>query len=175
MLQPSASPLSTNSTAVFGFAGYSGSGKTTLIEKLIPLFVAHRLTVSLIKHAHHDFDIDQPGKDSYRHRRAGCREVMVSSDQRWALMHELRGSPEPDLNELIAHLAPCDWVLVEGFKHSPIRRLEVHRSDNGKPLLYPQDSLIMALACTPILAAPIPTFDINDIEQIFEFITGIPC
>lgn len=163
---------STHPAAVFGFAGYSGSGKTTLIEKLIPLFVAHGLTVSLIKHAHHDFDVDQPGKDSFRHRKAGCREVLVSSDQRWALMHELHQTREPNLNELIAHLAPCDWVLVEGFKRSPIRKLEVHRTDNGKPLLYPQDSSIVALACEPITDAPIPTFDINDIEQIFEFITG---
>lgn len=161
---------STHPAAVFGFAGYSGSGKTTLIEKLIPLFVAHGLTVSLIKHAHHDFDVDQPGKDSYRHRKAGCSEVLVSSDQRWALMHELRQTREPNLNELITHLAPCDWVLVEGFKRSPIRKLEVHRSDSGKPLLYPQDNSIVALACEPITEAPIPTFDINDIEKIFKFI-----
>ena len=161
--------------SLFGFAGYSGSGKTTLIEKLIPLFAAHGLRVSLIKHAHHDFDIDQPGKDSYRHRKAGCREVLVSSDQRWALMHELRGAPEPKLEELLLHLAPCDWVLVEGFKREPIRKLEVHRRDNGKPLLYPGDASIVGLACAPMQAAPIPTFGLDDVDQIFKFITGVTC
>lgn len=160
---------------VFGFAGYSGNGKTTLIEKLIPLFVERSLVVSLIKHAHHEFDIDQPGKDSYRHRKAGCRQVLVSSDQRWALMSELRGAPEPGLDELIAQLAPCDWVLVEGFKRLPIRKLEVHRGDNGQPLLYPHDSSIIGLACQPTMTAPIPTFDLDDIERIFEFMTGAPC
>lgn len=161
--------------SLFGFAGYSGSGKTTLIEQLIPLFVARGLTVSLIKHAHHDFDIDQPGKDSFRHRKAGCREVLVSSDQRWALMHELRGAAEPKLDDLLRQLAPCDWILVEGFKREPIRKLEVHRSDNAKPLLYPNDPSIVGLACMPVLAAPIPTFDLNHSEQIFEFITGLSC
>lgn len=160
---------------VFGFAGYSGSGKTTLIEKLIPLFAAHGLSVSLIKHAHHDFDIDQPGKDSYRHRKAGCREVLVSSDQRWALMHELRGEAEPKLEDLLLRIAPCDWVLVEGFKREPIRKLEVFRRDNGKPLLYPNDASIVGLACAPMQSAPIPSLDLNDVEQIFEFITGVAC
>ena len=160
---------------VFGFAGYSGSGKTTLIEQLIPLFVARGLTVSLIKHAHHDFDIDQPGKDSYRHRKAGCSEVLVSSSLRWALMHELRGAAEPELAELLARLTPCDWVLVEGFKREPIRKLEVYREDNDKPLLYPGDASIVGLACTPLIAAPIPTFDLNNVEQIFEFIIDMPC
>lgn len=160
---------------VFGFAGYSGSGKTTLIEKLIPLFVRHGLVVSLIKHAHHAFDIDQPGKDSYRHRKAGCREVLVSSDQRWALMHELRGGPQPRLEQLIAHLTPCDWIFVEGFKHAAIRKIEVHRGDNAKSLLYPNDSSIVGLACMPAITASIPTFDLNHIEQIFEFMTASPC
>lgn len=160
---------------VFGFAGYSGSGKTTLIEKLIPLFAARGLSVSLIKHAHHDFDIDQPGKDSYRHRRAGCGEVLVSSGQRWALLHELRGEREATLGELLLHLSPCDWILVEGFKREPIRKLEVYRRDNGKPLLYPDDASIVGLACVPMQPAPIPTFSLNNVEQIFEFITGVSC
>src|SRR5579872_4849480 len=99
---------------VFGFAGYSGTGKTTLIEQLIPCFVEAGYTVSLIKHAHHDFDIDKPGKDSHRHRQAGATEVLITSDRRWALMHELRGAPEPGLQEQLQHLAPCDLVLVEG-------------------------------------------------------------
>ncbi|HSE00307.1 MAG TPA: molybdopterin-guanine dinucleotide biosynthesis protein B, partial [Burkholderiales bacterium] len=105
---------------IFGFAGWSGSGKTTLIEKLIPLFVARGLRVSLIKHAHHAFDVDQPGKDSYRHRHAGCGEVLVSSSRRWALVHELRGAPEPGFAELIERLSPCDLVLIEGFKRERV-------------------------------------------------------
>src|SRR3972149_4116072 len=105
---------------IFGITGYSGSGKTTLIEKLIPLFTARGLRVSLIKHAHHRFDIDQPGKDSYRHRHAGCSEVLVTSSRRWALMHELRAAPEPTLQDLIGHLSPCDLLLIEGFKREPL-------------------------------------------------------
>jgi molybdopterin-guanine dinucleotide biosynthesis protein B len=101
---------------IIGIAGFSGSGKTTLIEKVVPLLVADGLRVSLIKHAHHEFDVDQPGKDSYRHRHAGCSEVLVSSSRRWALMHELRGAPEPGLDVLLKHLSPVDLVVVEGFK-----------------------------------------------------------
>ena len=124
---------------IFGIAGYSGSGKTTLIEKLIPLFTARGLTVSLIKHAHHKFDVDQPGKDSWRHRHAGCSEVLVSSSARWALMHELRGVPEPTLPELIKHISPCDLVLIEGFKHEPAPKLEIHRNTVGEPWLFRPD------------------------------------
>src|ERR1051325_5761230 len=105
---------------IFGFAGYSGSGKTTLIEQVIPLITRRGLTVSLIKHAHHTFDVDQPGKDSYRHRVAGCTEVLVTSSRRWALIHELRGTQEPVFSELTKHMSPCDLLLVEGFKHEPI-------------------------------------------------------
>src|SRR3954467_8892535 len=111
----------------FGFAGWSGSGKTTLIEKLIPRFVARGLRVSLVKHAHHDFDVDKPGKDSWRHREAGCSEVMLVSDRRWALMNELRGAPEPSLDQCIARLSACDLVLVEGYKHDPFPKLETWR------------------------------------------------
>ena len=110
---------------IFGFAGYSGSGKTTLIEQLIPLFVARGVSVSLIKHAHHTFEVDQPGKDSFRHRKAGCTEVLVSSSRRWALMHELRGAAEPPLEDLVKHMSPCDLLLVEGFKREAIPKLEV--------------------------------------------------
>src|SRR5438270_14002206 len=116
---------------VFGFAGWSGSGKTTLIEQLIPRFVAHGLTVSLVKHAHHEFDLDQPGKDSYRHRHAGCLEVLVSSPKRWGLLHELRGAPEPPLEEQLKHFAPCDVVIVEGYKKHAIPKIEVHRKAAG--------------------------------------------
>src|SRR5512134_1767627 len=121
----------------FGFAGWSGSGKTTLIEKLIPLFVARGLKVALIKHAHHTFDVDQPGKDSWRHRHAGCTEVLVTSGRRWALIHELRGAPELTLVEGLARLSPCALVLVEGYKTHPMPKLEIWRPAVGKPALHP--------------------------------------
>lgn len=155
---------------VFGFAGWSGSGKTTLIERLIPLFVGRGLTVSLIKHAHHGFDVDQPGKDSYRHRRAGASEVLVSSGQRWALMHELRGAPEPGLDELVQHIAPCDLLLVEGFKKEAIPKLEVYRAQVGMPLLFTDDPYIVAVASDVPLAHDILTIDINNGDQVAEFI-----
>ena len=123
------------SMKIFGFAGWSGSGKTTLIERLIPLVVARGLTVSLIKHAHHTFDVDQPGKDSYRHRHAGCSEVLVSSSRRWALMHELRGARGAGLRGARrAHISPCDLLLVEGFKREKLPKLEVYRAAVGEPL-----------------------------------------
>ena len=120
----------------FGFAGWSGSGKTTLIERLVPRFVEQGLVVSLIKHAHHEFDIDKPGKDSYRHRQAGCSEVLVTSAARWAVMHELRGEKELALADALRKLSPCDLVLVEGFKTAAIPKLEVYRASVGKPLLH---------------------------------------
>jgi molybdopterin-guanine dinucleotide biosynthesis adapter protein len=131
---------------IFGFAGWSGSGKTTLIEQIIPRIVAGGLSVSLVKHAHHRFEIDQPGKDSYRHRQAGCQEVLVSSGARWALMHELRDEPELLAREALARLSPCDIALVEGFKGEPIPKLEVWRPALGKPLLHPEDANILAVA-----------------------------
>ncbi|MEI8035911.1 MAG: molybdopterin-guanine dinucleotide biosynthesis protein B [Betaproteobacteria bacterium] len=158
---------------IFGFAGYSGSGKTTLIEKLIPIFKSRGYRVSLIKHAHHSFDIDQPGKDSFRHRQAGCDEVLISSSQRWALMHELRGQPEPDLNALLARLTACDLVLVEGFKRDPIAKLEVYRSGVSEGRLGPHDSSIVAVATEPgIDWAPdgLPRLDLNQPQQIADFI-----
>lgn len=155
---------------VFGLAGYSGSGKTTLLERLIPFLTAQGLTLALIKHAHHDFDIDQPGKDSYRHRQAGATEVLVSSAQRWALMHELRGAEEPSLQAHLARLSPCDLVLVEGFKREPIPKLEIHRQDNAKPLLFTQDPHIVAIATDVPIEAPLPLFDMNAIEAIGLFV-----
>lgn len=155
---------------VFGFAGYSGSGKTTLIEKLIPLFVAQGLKVSLIKHTHHDFSIDQPGKDSYRHRAAGCSEVMVTSPYRWALVHELHDEPEPGLEEQLARLAPCDLVLVESFKNETIAKLEVHRTAIGKPLLFPGDANIVAIASDLPLETMRTQFRLDQPEKIAEFI-----
>jgi len=155
---------------VFGFAGYSGSGKTTLIEQLIPLFVARGLKVSLVKHTHHDFTIDQPGKDSYRHRAAGCSEVMVTSQYRWALVHELRGEPEPGLEEQLERLAPCDLVLVESFKNEAIAKLEVHRTVIGKPLLFPQDPHIVAIASDQTAETALPQFALDRPKEIAEFI-----
>lgn len=154
----------------FGFAGYSGSGKTTLIERLIPLFVARELKVSLIKHTHHDFSIDQPGKDSYRHRTAGCSEVMVTSQHRWALVHELRDEPEPGLKEQLARLSHCDLVLVESFKNDAIAKLEVHRVAISKPLLFPHDPNIVAIASDLPLDTSLPQFRLDQPEKIAEFI-----
>ncbi len=155
---------------IFGIAGYSGSGKTTLIEKLIPLFTARGLKVSLIKHAHHTFDVDQPGKDSYRHRHAGCNEVLVTSSRRWALMHELRGAPEPTLQELIGHVAACDLLLIEGFKHEAIPKLEVYRSVVGESLLHPQDAHIVAVASDRPVDTRLPQFGLDDVAQIADFV-----
>ena len=124
---------------VIGIAGWSGAGKTTLITRLIPEFNRRGLSVSTLKHAHHGFDVDRPGKDSYEHRVAGASEVLVASSARIALMRELRGAPEPPLAELLGMLAPVDLVLIEGFKRDPIVKIEVFREANGKPLLYPQD------------------------------------
>lgn len=155
---------------IFGFAGYSGSGKTTLIEKLIPLFVQRGLKVSLIKHAHHTFDVDQAGKDSYRHRHAGCTEVLVTSSRRWALMHELRGAPEPDLTEQIERLSPCDLLLVEGFKHEHIAKLEVYRTEVGEALIHPHDPNIVAIASDAQVGTRLPQLDLNAPAPIADFI-----
>ncbi len=155
---------------IFGFAGWSGSGKTTLVEKLIPLFVARGLTVSLIKHAHHAFDVDQPGKDSYRHRHAGCAEVLVTSSRRWALMHELRGRPEPGFADLIGHITPCDLLLVEGFKREPIPKLEVYRASVEASLLHPQDPSIVGIASDRRVSTALPQFGLDDAPGIAGFV-----
>jgi molybdopterin-guanine dinucleotide biosynthesis protein B len=155
---------------IFGFAGWSGSGKTTLIEQLIPRLAARGLRVSLIKHAHHTFDIDQPGKDSYRHRHAGCAEVLVTSNTRWALMHELRGGIELTLDEALGRLSPCDLALVEGFKTSAIPKLEVWRAAVGKPLLHLADPHIVAIATDspgalpPASAKRLPVVSLDDYD-----------
>jgi molybdopterin-guanine dinucleotide biosynthesis protein B len=157
---------------IFGFAGYSGSGKTTLIEQLIPLITARGLTVSLIKHAHHTFDVDQPGKDSHRHRVAGCSEVLITSSRRWALIHELRGAPEPELSEQVKHLSPCDLLLVEGYKRSRIPKLEVYRAQVGEPLIHPDDENVVAIATDGKLDTALPQFDLNSPAPIATFIVG---
>jgi molybdopterin-guanine dinucleotide biosynthesis adapter protein len=134
------------SMKVVGLAGWSGAGKTTLLTKLIPELARRGLSVSTIKHAHHAFDVDKPGKDSWIHREAGAREVLVSSANRFALMHELRGAPEWTLTQLLDKLSPCDLVIVEGFKRSGHPKIEVHRADNGKPFLWPEDRDIVGIA-----------------------------
>lgn len=155
---------------VFGFAGYSGAGKTTLIEALIPRFIAEGLTVSLIKHAHSGFDIDRPGKDSWRLREAGCREVMLVSAKRWVIMHELRERPEPTLDEQIALMGDCDLLLVEGYKASPIPKIEVHRPSHGRPLLHPDNPHIVAVATDQAMELPLPRLDLNDVPAVAGFI-----
>lgn len=159
---------------IFGIAGYSGSGKTTLLERLIPRLTARGLKVSVIKHAHHGFDIDRPGKDSWRHREAGASEVMLTGGERWALLHESRGEAEPTLDEYLAHFSPCDLILVEGFKHEAVPKLEVHRPANGKPPLWPENPHVVAVATDePALAqlpAHLPVLDLNDIEAIATFV-----
>ena len=160
---------------IFGITGYSGAGKTSLLEALIPLFVARGLRVSLIKHTHHDFDIDKPGKDSYRLREAGCAEVMLLSNRRWALMHELRGEAEPNLDEQIALLSPCDLVLIEGYKEAPYPKLEVHRVANDKPLLattYPAQIVAVAsdAQATQLPALDVPLLELSDRAAIAGFI-----
>ena len=158
-------------TPVFGLCGWSGSGKTTLLVKLIAVLSNRGLTVSTIKHAHHSFDIDRPGKDSHHHRMAGAHQVMVASGQRWALMHELRGADEPAMADLIARLDPTDLVLVEGFKYAAHAKLEVHRPALGKPLLQPQDRQIRAVASDQSLAGlSVPCLDLNDVAAIAAFI-----
>jgi molybdopterin-guanine dinucleotide biosynthesis protein MobB len=156
---------------LFGLSGWSGSGKTTLMARLIPAVAQRGFTVSTLKHAHHAFDIDQPGKDSYVHRMAGASEVLVASGQRWALMHENRGSPELSLAELVAKLSPVDLILVEGFKRDSHPKLEVHRPANGKKLLYPDDPNIIAVASdVPLPGCPLPVLNLDDVDAIADLI-----
>jgi molybdopterin-guanine dinucleotide biosynthesis protein B len=155
----------------FGVAGWSGSGKTTLVARLIPALVARGVSVSTIKHAHSGFDVDQPGKDSYEHRRAGAREVLVASSARYAIMHELRGAPEPGLAELLARLAPVDLVLVEGFKRERIDKLEVWRAANGTPPLWREDPRVVAVAGDVEPAGlDRPFLPLDDVEAIAAFV-----
>ena len=151
---------------LIGFSGWSGAGKTTLLRQLIPVLVARGLRVSTVKHAHHAFDVDRPGKDSFVHREAGATEVMIGSSARWALMHEHRGDPEPDLPTLLERMSAVDLVLVEGFKRGGHRKIEVHRALLGKPLLHPDDPTISAMAADPVQAAPIPVVPLDDIEAV---------
>lgn len=156
---------------IIGLAGWSGAGKTTLAAKLIPTIIARGLTVSTVKHAHHGFDVDTPGKDSHTHRTAGASEVLVASSVRYALVHELRGAPEPPLHELLAKLAPVDLVIIEGYKRDPHPKLEVHRVGNGKPLIYPSDPYIVAIASDqPLGFTPIPRVPLDDTIAIVDIL-----
>ena len=158
---------------IFGLAGWSGSGKTTLMTALIPELVSRGLSVSTLKHAHHTFDVDQPGKDSWRHRQAGACEVMISSQNRWALMRELRGAPEPTFEDLARRMSPVDLLLVEGFKRHPHPKIEIHRPSLGKPLLHPEDPWIVAIASDEMLPERrLPLLPLSDASAVATFILG---
>jgi len=159
-------PVPENEMKVIGLAGWSGAGKTTLLTRVIPQLQKQGLRVSVIKHAHHAFDVDVPGKDSWKHREAGAAEVLVSSSQRWALMHELRGAAEPRLPELLAKLSRVDLVVVEGFKREPHRKIEVYRAANKKPLLFPDDPGIVGIATDTPVETTLPSAHLDDIEAV---------
>lgn len=162
--------IANNATRVIGLAGWSGAGKTTLLSRVIPLLYAEGLRVSTIKHAHHKFDVDKPGKDSYVHREAGAVEVLVSSHNRWALMHELRGAPEPTLFELLAHMSPVDLVIVEGYKTDRHPKIEVHRLENGKDFLFPGDEAVVGIATDSKPRTSLPVVHLDDIAGVAALI-----
>ncbi|MFY7780315.1 MAG: molybdopterin-guanine dinucleotide biosynthesis protein B [Tagaea sp.] len=156
---------------VFGLAGWSGSGKTTLMAKLLPALVAKGVRVSTMKHAHHEFDVDKPGKDSWVHRQAGATEVAIVSANRYAVVHELRGAPEPTIEDLLPRLAPVDLLLIEGFKRHAHPKIEIHRPAVGKPLLAPEDPHIVAVASdVEIPGLAVPRLDLNDAQAIADFV-----
>jgi molybdopterin-guanine dinucleotide biosynthesis protein B len=160
-----------HTSRVLGITGWSGSGKTTLLTKLIPVLSSRGQRVATLKHAHHAFDVDQPGKDSYEHRKAGASEVLISSARRWVLMHENRDAPEPGLAELLRRISPCDLVLIEGFKTEAHPKLEIHRAEVGKPALYPDDPRVLGVATDgPLPVATVPRLDLNDVEAIADFV-----
>lgn len=157
---------------IIGLAGWSGSGKTTLVARLLPMLTARGLRVSTVKHAHHSFDMDKPGKDSHVHREAGATEVLVTSAHRWALLHENRGMPEPSMVDLIRYMTPVDLLIVEGFKAHPHDKIEIYRPANGKPLLARDDPYIVAVATDDAAAidVAVPVLDLNDVGAIAGFI-----
>ncbi len=157
---------------VIGLAGWSGAGKTTLLSRVIPLLLGNGLRLSVVKHAHHHFDVDVPGKDSWVHRQSGATEVLVSSANRWALMHELRGAAEPRLPELLKKMSPVDLVIVEGFKAEPHRKIEVHRAANGKPLLFPGDPAIAGIATDAAVETALPVAHLDDIAAVAAMMLG---
>jgi molybdopterin-guanine dinucleotide biosynthesis protein B len=155
-----------NMMKVIGLAGWSGAGKTTLLTRVIPHFIRQGIRISVIKHAHHSFDVDVPGKDSWVHRQSGAEEVLVSSANRWALMRELRGEVEPRLPELLKKMSPVDLVVVEGFKSEPHRKIEVYRKANGKPPLFPDDPAIAGIATDAALETTLPVVQLDDIAAV---------
>ena len=162
MVAPNPMPM-----RIIGLAGWSGAGKTTLMTRVIPVLVQRGLKVATVKHAHHEFDIDRPGKDSWLHREAGASEVAIVSSRRWALIHELRGEAEPPLAEILAKLSPVDLVIVEGFKRHALPKLEIYRAAIGKPLLYPDDDCIVAIATdAPLPQAQLPVLMLDDVESV---------
>jgi molybdopterin-guanine dinucleotide biosynthesis protein B len=157
-------------TRVIGLAGWSGAGKTTVVKRLIPCLIGRGISVSTIKHAHHAFDPDTPGKDSYEHRHAGAQQVLVGSALRWALFTELRGAPEPTLAQMLTRLDPVDLILVEGFKREPIPKIEIHRTANGKPWLFPADPMVRAVAADIPPPAGLPHVALDDIEGLADLV-----
>ncbi len=155
---------------VVGLAGWSGAGKTTLLVRLIPRLARRGIAVSTLKHAHHEFDVDRPGKDSHAHREAGARQVLVASSNRWALMTELRGAPEPDLAQLLGRLSPVDLVIVEGFKRSALPKIEIHRAANGKPWLHPEDPAIRAVASDVPPPGDLPRAPLDDPDAVADLL-----
>ncbi len=155
---------------IYGVTGSKNCGKTGLMERLVAEVCARGLSVSTLKHAHHSTDVDQPGRDSYRHRQAGAQEVLLASPHRWALMHELRDAPEPPLSELLTKLSPVDLVLIEGYKAAPHPKIEAHRAETGKPLLSPANASIRAVAADSEVDTALPRFDLDDTRAIADFI-----
>ena len=162
------------SPRVLGITGWSGAGKTTLLTKLIPVLVQRGLRIATLKHAHHAFDVDQPGKDSYEHRKAGAQQVLISSSRRWVLMHENGTAPEPRLADLLRRLSPCDLVLIEGFKTERHPKLEIYRESVGKPPLHPKDDRVLGVATDKPLQQPcaVPRLDLDDVEAVADFVIG---
>jgi molybdopterin-guanine dinucleotide biosynthesis protein B len=160
---------------VFGITGWKNSGKTTLTEKLVGELTRRGWTISTVKHAHHDFDIDKEGADSFRHRAAGATEVAVVSGRRWALMHELRGETEPSLDAILAQLGPCDLVLVEGYKREPHRKIETRRRDakDAKPLSASDPNIVAVAADHPVSGEAVPVFGLDDLEAIADFVEAV--
>lgn len=155
---------------LYGVVGWKNAGKTGLMERLVTEITARGFSVSTVKHAHHSFDVDHPGKDSFRHREAGASQVMLASRNRIALMHELRGAAEPTLEVLLAQLAPVDLVLVEGYKRDSHAKIEAHRAVTGNPLIAPDDPTIRAVASDSELSLERPVFDLDDTVAIADFI-----
>lgn len=157
---------------IYGVVGWKNAGKTTLMERLVAEIAGRGLSVSTIKHAHHVFDVDRPGKDSWRHRAAGAREVLVASGARWALMHELREAPEPSLEELLTHMSPVDLVLIEGYKRDRHRKVEAWRAETGAPLIAAEDDTVRAVATNAIVEIGLPVLPLDDAKAVADFILG---